>query len=209
MALKTMPIAKLQQLKGQIDAAISAKVTERRLRRSWRLQRRRAEGGNSPRSLSSASPTAAPRSRSTAAGVSHADPAANATAHASRDRSVTSQYQAKRSRSRVARDCRLNKYSTILIEAALEFAAIGGFSSIRSSRVVSINRCHGGNNENLHHLGDLDPRRYNAPLDARSMHVSTGQPIEGWMWGGTDQAQSRPAQERSKTDASGIGFNRN
>jgi DNA-binding protein H-NS len=30
MALKTMPIAKLQQLKSQIDAAISAKVTERR-----------------------------------------------------------------------------------------------------------------------------------------------------------------------------------
>jgi DNA-binding protein H-NS len=30
MALKTMPIAKLQALKSQVDAAISAKVTERR-----------------------------------------------------------------------------------------------------------------------------------------------------------------------------------
>jgi DNA-binding protein H-NS len=30
MALKTMPIAQLQQLKSQIDAAINAKVTERR-----------------------------------------------------------------------------------------------------------------------------------------------------------------------------------
>jgi DNA-binding protein H-NS len=30
MALKTMPIAKLQQLKSQVEAAISAKVTERR-----------------------------------------------------------------------------------------------------------------------------------------------------------------------------------
>jgi DNA-binding protein H-NS len=30
MALKTMPIAKLQALKSQVEAAISAKVTERR-----------------------------------------------------------------------------------------------------------------------------------------------------------------------------------
>jgi DNA-binding protein H-NS len=30
MALKTMPIAKLQQLKSQVEAAISARVTERR-----------------------------------------------------------------------------------------------------------------------------------------------------------------------------------
>jgi hypothetical protein len=30
MALKTMPIAKLQTLKSQVEAAISAKVTERR-----------------------------------------------------------------------------------------------------------------------------------------------------------------------------------
>jgi DNA-binding protein H-NS len=30
MALKTMPIAKLQALKSQVDAAIAAKVTERR-----------------------------------------------------------------------------------------------------------------------------------------------------------------------------------
>jgi DNA-binding protein H-NS len=30
MALKTMPIAKLQNLKSQVEAAISAKVTERR-----------------------------------------------------------------------------------------------------------------------------------------------------------------------------------
>jgi len=30
MALKTMPIAKLQQLKSQVEAAITAKVTERR-----------------------------------------------------------------------------------------------------------------------------------------------------------------------------------
>ena len=30
MALKTMPIAKLQALKIQVEAAISAKVTERR-----------------------------------------------------------------------------------------------------------------------------------------------------------------------------------
>jgi hypothetical protein len=30
MALKTMPIAKLRTLKSQVEAAISAKVTERR-----------------------------------------------------------------------------------------------------------------------------------------------------------------------------------
>jgi DNA-binding protein H-NS len=30
MALKTMPVAKLQDLKSQVEAAISAKVTERR-----------------------------------------------------------------------------------------------------------------------------------------------------------------------------------
>jgi hypothetical protein len=30
MALKTMPVAKLRQLKSQVEAAISAKVSERR-----------------------------------------------------------------------------------------------------------------------------------------------------------------------------------
>jgi hypothetical protein len=67
----------------------------------------------------------------------------------------------------------------------VEFAAIGEFSTTTSSRVVSINRC-----QNLLHLGGLDPRRYNAPLDARSISVSTEQPIGEWMWGGTDEAQS-------------------
>jgi DNA-binding protein H-NS len=39
MALKTMPIAKLQQLKSQVEAAISAKVTERRRELATKLSK--------------------------------------------------------------------------------------------------------------------------------------------------------------------------
>jgi DNA-binding protein H-NS len=42
MALKTMPIAKLQNLKSQVEAAISAKVTERR--RELEIERSKLAG---------------------------------------------------------------------------------------------------------------------------------------------------------------------
>ena len=45
MALKTMPIAKLRQLKSQIDAAISAKVTERRREIELELSKLAGFGG--------------------------------------------------------------------------------------------------------------------------------------------------------------------
>jgi hypothetical protein len=56
MALKTMPIAKLQALKSQVEAAISAKVTERRRELESELSKltgfiggRRANHNSSPR----------------------------------------------------------------------------------------------------------------------------------------------------------------
>jgi DNA-binding protein H-NS len=45
MALKTMPIAKLQQLKSQVEAAISAKVTERRRELETELSKLAGFGG--------------------------------------------------------------------------------------------------------------------------------------------------------------------
>jgi DNA-binding protein H-NS len=45
MALKTMPIAKLQQLKSQVEAAISAKVTERRRELETELSKLTGFGG--------------------------------------------------------------------------------------------------------------------------------------------------------------------
>jgi DNA-binding protein H-NS len=45
MALKTMPIAKLQALKSQVEAAISAKVTERRRELELELSKLAGFGG--------------------------------------------------------------------------------------------------------------------------------------------------------------------
>jgi DNA-binding protein H-NS len=45
MALKTMPIAKLQALKSQVEAAISAKVTERRRELESELSKLAGFGG--------------------------------------------------------------------------------------------------------------------------------------------------------------------
>lgn len=45
MALKTMPIAKLQQLKSQVEAAIGAKVTERRRELETELSKLAGFGG--------------------------------------------------------------------------------------------------------------------------------------------------------------------
>jgi DNA-binding protein H-NS len=45
MALKTMPIAKLQQLKSQVEAAISARVTERRRELESELSKLAGFGG--------------------------------------------------------------------------------------------------------------------------------------------------------------------
>src|SRR5271156_950259 len=45
MARKTMPIAKLQQLKSQVEAAISAKVTERRRELELELSKLAGFGG--------------------------------------------------------------------------------------------------------------------------------------------------------------------
>jgi DNA-binding protein H-NS len=45
MALKTMPIAKLQNLKSQVEAAISAKVTERRRELEIELSKLAGFGG--------------------------------------------------------------------------------------------------------------------------------------------------------------------
>jgi DNA-binding protein H-NS len=45
MALKTMPIGKLQQLKSQVEAAISAKVTERRRELETELSKLAGFGG--------------------------------------------------------------------------------------------------------------------------------------------------------------------
>jgi hypothetical protein len=45
MALKTMPIAKLQQLKSQVEAAITAKVTERRRELESELSKLAGFGG--------------------------------------------------------------------------------------------------------------------------------------------------------------------
>ena len=45
MALKTMPIAKLQNLKSQVEAAISAKVTERRRELEMELSKLAGFGG--------------------------------------------------------------------------------------------------------------------------------------------------------------------
>jgi DNA-binding protein H-NS len=45
MALKTMPIAKLQQLKSQVEAAITAKVTERRRELELELSKLAGFGG--------------------------------------------------------------------------------------------------------------------------------------------------------------------
>jgi DNA-binding protein H-NS len=45
MALKTMPIAKLQQLKSQVEAAISAKVTDRRRELESELSKLAGFGG--------------------------------------------------------------------------------------------------------------------------------------------------------------------
>jgi DNA-binding protein H-NS len=45
MALKTMPIAKLQQLKSQVEAAITAKVTERRRELETELSKLAGFGG--------------------------------------------------------------------------------------------------------------------------------------------------------------------
>jgi hypothetical protein len=45
MALKTMPIGKLQQLKSQVEAAISAKVTERRRELEFELSKLAGFGG--------------------------------------------------------------------------------------------------------------------------------------------------------------------
>jgi DNA-binding protein H-NS len=46
MALKTMPTAKLQQLKSQVEAAISAKVTERRRELESELSKLAGFGGS-------------------------------------------------------------------------------------------------------------------------------------------------------------------
>jgi DNA-binding protein H-NS len=45
MALKTMPVAKLQDLKSQVEAAISAKVTERRRELESELSKLAGFGG--------------------------------------------------------------------------------------------------------------------------------------------------------------------
>jgi DNA-binding protein H-NS len=45
MALKTMPIAKLQDLKSQVEAAISAKVTQRRRELETELAKLTGYGG--------------------------------------------------------------------------------------------------------------------------------------------------------------------
>jgi DNA-binding protein H-NS len=45
MALKTMPVAKLQDLKSQVEAAISAKVTERRRELELELSKLAGFGG--------------------------------------------------------------------------------------------------------------------------------------------------------------------
>ena len=45
MALKTMPIAKLQQLKSQVEAAITAKVTDRRRELEFALSKLAGFGG--------------------------------------------------------------------------------------------------------------------------------------------------------------------
>jgi DNA-binding protein H-NS len=49
MALKTMPIAKLQQLKSQVEAAITAKVTERRRELESELSKLDGIGGGGKR----------------------------------------------------------------------------------------------------------------------------------------------------------------
>jgi len=46
MALKTMPIAKLEALKSQVEAAISAKVTERRRELETELAKLTGYGGH-------------------------------------------------------------------------------------------------------------------------------------------------------------------
>jgi DNA-binding protein H-NS len=64
MALKTMPIAKLQALKMQIDAAISAKVTERRRELESELSKLAAfTGGRQAKSGKGARGAVAPKYR--------------------------------------------------------------------------------------------------------------------------------------------------